>query len=51
MSEKFKYDPKTGESRLAYERKRDGRTVEIVTPGRRASGGSWISKFFKKGKK
>jgi hypothetical protein len=51
MSDKFKYDPKTGESRLNYERKRDGRTVEIVTPGRKAGGGSWFDWLFKKGKK
>ena len=51
MSDRFKYDPKTGDSRLDYERKRDGRRATITTPGKKDDCGSWISKFFKKGKK
>ena len=51
MSDKFKYNPKTGDSQLDYERKRDGRRVTITTPGKKDNGGSWFDRLFKKGRK
>ena len=48
---KFKYDKKTGTSTMDYDRKRDGRSVKITTPGKAKGSESWLSRLLRGGKR